>query len=73
MPVLFPWRQSTEIVLNQLSVVVGNIILNHLNQRFFRGKAPAIVMLPLEDPPEAFHGAVVNAVGDPGGSIPNFV
>ena len=73
MPVLFPWRQSTEIVLNQLSVVVGNIILNHLNQRFFRGKAPAIVTLPLEDPPEAFHGAVVNAVGDPGGAIPNFV
>ena len=70
---LFRWRQNTEIVLNPLSVVVGNIILNHLNQRFFRGKAPAIVTLPLEDPPEAFHGAVVNAVGDPGGAIPNFV
>ena len=66
MPVLFPWRQNTEIVLNQLSVVVGNIILNHLNQRFFRGKSPAIAMLPLEDPPEAFHGAVIHAVSYPG-------
>ena len=67
---LFQWRRNTEIVLNLLSVVVGNIILNHLNQRFFSGKSPAIVTLPLEDPPEALHGAVVNAVGYPGTAPP---
>lgn len=71
--VLFQWCQNAEIVLNPLGIVVDNIRLDHLNQRFFRGESPAIIALTLEDAPEALHWAIVNAMGYARHTLHHFV
>lgn len=50
--------QST---LEAAEVVIDDITLNHTDQFLPAGKVSAIVSFPLEDTPEAFHGAVVDA------------
>ena len=67
--VLFQRRQDTEIVLNPSGVVVGNIVLDHLYQLLSGSEAPAVVAFPLEDAPETFHRAIVNAVSHAGHTL----
>ena len=52
----------TQAALEAVEVVIGDVLLDHLGQLLPAGKPPAIVTLPLEDAPEALHGAVVNAL-----------
>ena len=54
--------QNTEVSLHPASVVVADVVLDHLDQILFAGKPPVIIAFPLQDTPEAFHRAVVNAV-----------
>lgn len=57
------WREDAEVALNATVVVLANIILNHIDQFFFAGKAFAVVPFSLQDAPEAFHWPVINTLG----------
>ena len=59
----------TQAALEAVEVVIGDVLLDHLDQLLPAGEPPAIVALPLEDAPEALHGAVVNALSHPGHSV----
>ena len=55
--------QDAQPALQTPGVVIHNVILNHLYQLLAVGKTPSVVALSLQDAPEPFHGAVVNAFG----------
>lgn len=40
-------RQNTEVSLHPASVVVADVVLDHLDQLLLAGKPPAIIALPL--------------------------
>lgn len=61
----------TQAALEAVEVVIGDVLLDHLDQLLPAGEPPAIVALPLEDAPEALHGAVVNALSHPGHTLCN--
>ena len=63
-----PYAQAA---LEAAEVVIGDVLLDHLDQLLSAGEAPAIVTLPLEDSPKALHGAVVNALSHPGHTLCN--
>ena len=46
----------TQAALEAVEVVIGDVLLDHLDQLLPAGEPPAIVALPLEDAPEALHG-----------------
>ena len=60
---------NTQSALESAEIVISDVILNHLDQLFPAGEAPAIVSLPLQDPPEALHGAVIYALSNPGHAL----
>ena len=60
-----------QAALEAAEVVIGDVLLDHLDQLLPAGEPPAIVALPLEDAPEALHGAVVNALSHPGHTLCN--
>lgn len=47
-------------------VVITDIIFDHIHQLFLDGKSFAVVAFPLQNTPESFHSAVVNALGHTG-------
>ena len=62
-------RHQMQIPLDPPGVIVANILLNGINQVLLGGKSPSIVLLSLQDAPEAFHGPVINAVSNPGHAL----
>ena len=66
---LFHWRQDTQIALHPSGVVITDIVFNHLDEVPLTGEPSAVVALPLQNPPEAFHRAVINAVGNTGHTL----
>lgn len=66
---LFHGRQDTELALYSASVVIADEILNHIDQSFLAVEALTVVAFPLEDTPEALHGAIVNAMCNTGHTL----
>ena len=66
---LFHGRQDAQIALDAPRVIIANILLDHLNKLVLAGEAPAIIAFPLQDPPEALHRAVVNAMRHAGHTL----
>ena len=66
---LFHRRQDTELALYSASVVIADEILNHIDQSFLAVEPLTVVAFPLEDTPEALHGAIVNAMCNTGHTL----
>ena len=66
---LFHGRQDTELALYSASVVIADEILNHIDQSFLAVEPLTVVAFPLEDTPEALHGAIVNAMCNTGDTL----
>lgn len=66
---LFHRGQHAQITLHPSDVVIANILLNHLNKLPLAGKPSAVIAFPLEDTPEALHGAIVNAMRNTGHTL----
>lgn len=66
---LFHGRQGTELALYSASVVIADEILNHIDQSFLAVEPLTVVAFPLEDTPEALHGAIVNAMCNTGHTL----
>ena len=61
--------QDTELALYSASVVIADEILNHIDQSFLAVEPLTVVAFPLEDTPEALHGAIVNAMCNTGHTL----
>ena len=61
--------QYPKIALHPSGIVIADVVLNHLNEFLLTGKTTTIITLSLQDAPEPFHGAVVNAVRDTGHTL----
>ena len=59
----------TQAALEAVEVVIGDVLLDHLDQLLPAGEPPAIVALPLEDAPEALHRAVIDAMRHAGHAL----
>lgn len=66
---LFHGHQDTELALYSASVVIADEILNHIDQSFLAVEPLTVVAFPLEDTPEALHGAIVNAMCNTGHTL----
>lgn len=66
---LFHGRQDTELALYPASVVIADVILDHIDQSFLAVEPLTVVAFPLEDTPEALHGAIVNAMCNTGHAL----
>lgn len=66
---LFHGRQDTKLALYSASVVIADEILNHIDQSFLAVEPLTVVAFPLEDTPEALHGAIVNAMCNTGHTL----
>ena len=62
-------RHQMKIPLDPPGVIVVDILLNSSDQVLLGGKSPPIVLLALQDAPEAFHGPIINAVGNSGHAL----
>ena len=62
-------REDTEVALNAPVVVITDIILDHIEQFFFGGKAFAVITFLFQDAPEALHRAVIYALGHAGHTL----
>ena len=69
MHMLFHRRQDAEIALKPHSVVVADVILNHIHKAFSVRESVPVVSFTLENSPKTFHGPVVNAVGHSGHAL----
>lgn len=66
---LFHRRQHAQITLDTSCVVIANILLDHLHKLVLAGEPSAVIAFPLEDTPEALHGAIVNAMCNTGHTL----
>lgn len=66
---LFHWRQDAQIALHPYGIVITDIVFNHLDEVPLAGEPSAVIALPLQNPPEALHRAVINAVGNTGHTL----
>ena len=66
---LFHWRQDTQIALHPSGIVITDIVFNHLDEVPLTGEPSAVIALPLQNPPEALHRAIINAVGNTGHTL----
>ena len=62
---------DTQPTLEAAEVVIDDVTLDHTDQFLPAGEASAVVPFPLEDPPEALHGAVVDAFSHSGHALRN--
>ena len=62
---LFHGRQDTDLALYPASVVIADVILNHIDQSFLAVEPLTVVAFPLEDI-AAGERPIQEAVGDPG-------
>ena len=58
-------RQDAKSALQAFGVVVMDVVFNRPDKRFSVRELSTIVAFSLENAPEAFHWAVVNALADP--------
>ena len=70
--VLFHRCQNTQVALYPAVVVVSDVILNHLYKLLAACKTLAIIPFSFENAPEAFHRAVINALGNSGHTLLHF-
>ena len=63
---LFYRRENAEAALQPLRIVAANVFFNHLHKALTVSKPFAVIPFPLENPPEALHRAVVDAVSHSG-------
>ena len=63
------WRKCSQSSLDTLFIVVANVGHYHMYQLLLVGELPAIVALPLQYAPEAFHRPVVDAVSYSGHAL----
>ena len=61
---LFHRCQNAKVTLETFRVVVMDIIANHFHQFSTVRETPSIITLSLQDAPEPFHGAIVNAAAN---------
>ena len=66
---LFHGGQNAQIALDAASVVVSDVMFNHLSKCLLAGKLPAVISLTLQDTPEPLHRIVVDAVSCPGHAL----
>ena len=66
---LFHWRQDTQIALHPSGIVITDIVFNHLDEVPLTGEPSAVIAFPLQNPPEALHRAVINAVRNAGHTL----
>ena len=66
---LFHRRQHAQFTLHTSGVVIMDIGLNHLHKLPLAGKPSAVIAFPLEDTPEALHGAVIDAMCNTGHAL----
>ena len=62
-------RHQMKIPLDSPGVIVVDILLDSSDQVLLGGKSPSIVLLALQDSPEALHWSVINAVSNPGHAV----
>ena len=62
--VLLHRRQHAQVSLYPAVVVVSDVILNHVHKLLTACESSAVITLPLENTPETFHRAVINALSD---------
>ena len=62
-------REDTKAPLHTSVVIITDIILNHIDQFLFAGKAPAVIAFSLQNSPEALHRSVVNTLGHTGHAL----
>lgn len=55
--------------LHPTSIIVTDVVHDHLGQFLFAGKAFAIVAFSFQNSPEALHRAVINTMGDAGHAL----
>ena len=55
--------------LHPTSIIVTDVVHDHLGQFLFAGKASAIVAFSFQNSPEALHRAVINTMGDAGHAL----
>ena len=58
-----------QIPLDSSGVIVADVVLNSRNQICPGSKTPTIVLLTLQDAPEAFHWPIVNAMSNSGHTL----
>ena len=56
------WRHQMQIPLDSFIVIVAYVVLDSIDHVFPRRKSSSIVLLALQDAPEALHWPVINAV-----------
>lgn len=66
---LFHWRQDTQIALHPSGIVIMDIVFDHLDEIPLTGESSAVIAFPLQNPPEALHRAVINAVCNTGHTL----
>lgn len=64
-------RPDTQPTLEAAEIVIDDVTLDHTDQFLPAGEASSVVPFPLEDPPEALHGAVVDAFSHSGHALRN--
>ena len=60
---------NKQAVLVTTVIVVVDIIFNGRNQLFPAGKSVSVIAFSLQDSPEAFHWAIVNAAANAGHAL----
>ena len=66
---LLKWREDAQVALHSSGVVILNVACDHLGKFLLAGKTPAVIALSFQNAPEAFHRAVINAVGNTGHTL----
>ena len=62
-------REDTKAPLHTSVVIVTDIILDHIDQFLFAGKALAVIALSFQNTLEALHRSVVNTLGHAGHTL----
>ena len=66
---LFHRGQHAQFTLHPSGVVIMDIGLNHLHKLPLADKPSAVIAFPLQNAPEALHGAIVNAMRNTGHTL----
>ena len=61
---LFHGCQNSQAPLYTTVIIVINVGSNHVHEFLFAGETLPIVAFPFQNPPESFHGTIINAVGN---------
>ena len=62
-------RQYAQVALYPPSIVITDVLFDHLDKFLLAGKTSAVIAFPLQDAPESLHRPIVNAVGHTGHTL----